>query len=317
MKILFMGTPDFALTILERLSEQHEISLIVTQPDRINGRGNKVTMSPVKAWALENGIEVFQPEKIKTEDSINFLKDFSEKIGGFDVSVVAAYGQILPTDILYLPKYHSVNVHASLLPKYRGAAPIQWSILNGDKYTGITTMLMGPGLDDGDILLQRRMEILDSDTGESLFEKLAVLGGDLILETLDKIEKNDIFPKKQDESEATHVSMIKKEMGRLDFSKDAVVLERYVRGLYSWPGAFFVYKGMNIKVIKAEVISAKDTEAYKNAPCGTIFSTKDTIYIKTNWDALKVNMLQIPGKRPMSTADFLRGHEIASGEIVT
>lgn len=313
MKILFMGTPDFALTILESVATKHTISLVVTQPDRVNGRGGKITMPPVKTWALEHDVPVFQPEKIKTEESVSYLKDFSEKIGGFDVAVVAAYGQILPEALLYLPKFHSINVHASLLPKYRGAAPIQWAILNGDKYTGVTTMLMGPGLDDGDILLQKRVTIFDDETGESLFDKLAFVGGELILETLDKIEKNEITPVKQYEADATHVSMIKKSMGRLDFSKTAEVLERYVRGLYSWPGAFFVYQNSNVKIIKASVMDSPASSEYQEAEEGTLFCDgKDLLYIKTSDKALKIERLQVPGKKVMDTADFLRGHKVDS-----
>lgn len=311
MKILFMGTPDFALTILSSLSTKHTISLVVTQPDRVNGRGGKITMPPVKTWALEHDVPVFQPEKIKTEESVNFIKDFAEKTGGFDVAVVAAYGQILPESLLYLPKFHSINVHASILPKYRGAAPIQWAILNGDKYTGVTTMLMGPGLDDGDILEQKRVTIFDDETGESLFDKLAFVGGELILSTLERVEKNEITPVKQYEGDATHVSMIKKDMGRLDFSKPAVVLERYVRGLYSWPGAFFVYHNSNVKIIKASVMNSPSSDEYQDAEPGTLFSNgKDLLYIKTSDKALKIERLQIPGKKAMDTADFLRGHKV-------
>lgn len=311
MKILFMGTPDFALTILKSVATKHEISLVVTQPDRVNGRGGKITMSPVKEWALKNGVEVFQPGKIKSEESVAFLKEYAEKIGGFDVAVVAAYGQILPTSILYLPRLHSVNVHASLLPKYRGAAPIQWAILNGDKVTGVTTMLMGPGLDDGDILEQRSVTIFDDETGESLFDKLAYVGSELILDTLDKLSKNEIIPIKQDEENATHVSMIKKDMGRLDFSKPAEVLERYVRGLYSWPGAFFVFQGKNVKIIKASIMDDPESDEYQTASTGTMFCDgKSLLYIKTGNNALKIERLQIPGKKAMDTADFLRGHKV-------
>ena len=181
MRVCFMGTPDFAASVLERVAEEHEIVLVVTQPDRVNGRGGKVTVSDVKAWAIEHDVPVFQPEKIRKPEAIEELKKYD-----FDIAVVAAFGQILPPAVLDMPKYGCVNVHASLLPRYRGAAPIQWAVINGDKETGVTTMQMGPGLDDGDILLQETVPISPDETGGSLFDKLAVTGGKLILKTLSR-----------------------------------------------------------------------------------------------------------------------------------
>lgn len=248
MRVCFMGTPDFAASVLERVAEEHEIVLVVTQPDRVNGRGGKVTVSDVKAWAIEHDVPVFQPEKIRKPEAIEELKKYD-----FDIAVVAAFGQILPPAVLDMPKYGCVNVHASLLPRYRGAAPIQWAVINGDKETGVTTMQMGPGLDDGDILLQETVPISPDETGGSLFDKLAVTGGKLILKTLSGIEAGTIKPRKQDETAATHVGMIRKDMGNLDFTRSAAELERLVRGLNPWPSAYTFLDGKMLKIWKAEV----------------------------------------------------------------
>ena len=306
MRVCFMGTPDFAASVLERVAEEHEIVLVVTQPDRVNGRGGKVTVSDVKAWAIEHDVPVFQPEKIRKPEAIEELKKYD-----FDIAVVAAFGQILPPAVLDMPKYGCVNVHASLLPRYRGAAPIQWAVINGDKETGVTTMQMGPGLDDGDILLQEAVPISPDETGGSLFDKLAVTGGKLILKTLSGIEAGTIKPRKQDETAATHVGMIRKDMGNLDFTRSAAELERLVRGLNPWPSAYTFLDGKMLKIWKAE-IRKKNNDA---AP-GTCVREENDLYVATGEGFLKFLEVQIEGKKRMAVSDFLRGHDIHTGYIL-
>lgn len=306
MRVCFMGTPDFAASVLERVAEEHEIVLVVTQPDRVNGRGGKVTVSDVKAWAIEHDVPVFQPEKIRKPEAIEELKKYD-----FDIAVVAAFGQILPPAVLDMPKYGCVNVHASLLPRYRGAAPIQWAVINGDKETGVTTMQMGPGLDDGDILLQETVPISPDETGGSLFDKLAVTGGKLILKTLSGIEAGTIKPRKQDETAATHVGMIRKDMGNLDFTRSAAELERLVRGLNPWPSAYTFLDGKMLKIWKAEVCK-KNSDA---AP-GTCVREENDLYVATGEGFLKFLEVQIEGKKRMAVSDFLRGHDIHTGYIL-
>lgn len=306
MRVCFMGTPDFAASVLERVAEEHEIVLVVTQPDRVNGRGGKVTVSDVKAWAIEHDVPVFQPEKIRKPEAIEELKKYD-----FDIAVVAAFGQILPPAVLDMPKYGCVNVHASLLPRYRGAAPIQWAVINGDKETGVTTMQMGPGLDDGDILLQEAVPISPDETGGSLFDKLAVTGGKLILKTLSGIEAGTIKPRKQDETAATHVGMIRKDMGDLDFTRSAAELERLVRGLNPWPSAYTFLDGKMLKIWKAEVCK-KNNDA---AP-GTCVREENDLYVATGEGFLKFLEVQIEGKKRMAVSDFLRGHDIHTGYIL-
>ncbi len=306
MRVCFMGTPDFAASVLERVAEEHEIVLVVTQPDRVNGRGGKVTVSDVKAWAIEHDVPVFQPEKIRKPEAIEELKKYD-----FDIAVVAAFGQILPPAVLDMPKYGCVNVHASLLPRYRGAAPIQWAVINGDKETGVTTMQMGPGLDDGDILLQETVPISPDETGGSLFDKLAVTGGKLILKTLSGIEAGTIKPRKQDETAATHVGMIRKDMGDLDFTRSAAELERLVRGLNPWPSAYTFLDGKMLKIWKAEVCK-KNNDA---AP-GTCVREENDLYVATGEGFLKFLEVQIEGKKRMAVSDFLRGHDIHTGYIL-
>ncbi len=340
MKVCFMGTPDFAASVLKRVAEEHDIVLVVTQPDRVNGRGGRVTVSDVKAWAREHDVPVFQPEKIRKPEAIEELKKYD-----FDIAVVAAFGQILPPAVLDMPRFGCVNVHASLLPKYRGAAPIQWAVINGDEYTGITTMQMGPGLDDGDILLQEKVPIASDETGGSLFDKLAVTGGDLILKTLAGIEAGTITPIKQDEEKATHVGMIRKDMGNLDFTKSAVELERLVRGLNPWPSAYTFLDGKMLKIWKAKVcpvLSAGEADiaagrdadrtagesaakaAGESGPAndiedlapGTCVREGDALYVATGEGFLRLLDVQMEGKKRMAVSDFLRGHDIRTGFVL-
>ncbi|MCR5109156.1 MAG: methionyl-tRNA formyltransferase [Lachnospiraceae bacterium] len=308
MKVIFMGTPDFAAAILEALTEAgHDIVCVVTGEDKKKGRGREMGYSPVKECALKHGLSVFQPHILKCEESVSYLKQFDA-----DVYVVAAYGKILSGEILRIPRFGCINVHASLLPKYRGAAPIQWAILNGDKETGITIMQMDEGLDTGDILMQRVVGIDEEETAESLFDKLSAEGASLINEALKEIERGEIKAVKQDEAGATYAKLINKSMGALDFNKSAVVLERAVRGFYPWPGAFFEYKGKKIKVFKAEV----RTEPGR-LPAGCIREvTRNGIEIATGDGILNVKELQIEGKKRMDVKDFILGFRMEAGEIV-
>ena len=306
MKIVFMGTPDIAVEVLEGLvsSEKHQVVEVVTQPDRPRGRSGKPAYSPVKQAALTQGLPVFQPEKIKTADSISHLKTLD-----FDVIVVVAFGQILPKEILELPKYGCINVHASLLPRWRGAGPIQWAILAGDEKTGVTTMQMDEGLDTGDMLLKQEIEITPEETGGSLFDKVAKEGRTLLLKTLDAIEEGTVVPEPQSGEESTYAKMLTKDMGRLDFTKTAKELDCYIRGLNPWPSAFASYMGKTLKIWRAAV--SDDIPELKPGQIGRI--TKDTFSVQTGEGSLIVYELQLEGKRRMNTGDFLRGVKLQEG----
>ena len=309
MRIIYMGTPDFAVLPLEKIIENgHQVVLVVTQPDRVRGRGKEVSFSPVKECAIKYNIPVFQPEKIRTEEAVAELKKYPA-----DIFVVAAFGQILSEEILNMPKYGCVNIHASLLPKYRGAAPIQWSILDGEEKTGVTIQQMAKGLDTGDILIQDEIEISNTDTGESLFDKLMYLGADLLVKLLPMIENNEVIPVPQDEEKSTYASKITKEMGCMDFSWSAEKLERYVRGLNSWPSAYTTFNGKIMKIWGAEV-EASDDEQYGNYDNGVIVGVnKECFKIKCAEGILVVKDLQLEGKKRMSAHDFMVGTKIDVG----
>jgi methionyl-tRNA formyltransferase len=313
MKVVFMGTPDFAVTTLQAIFDAgHEILLVVTQPDKPRGRSGKLQFSPVKAWAVDKDIPVFQPRRIRDEEAVSFLQAYPA-----DIFIVAAFGQILPKEILDMPPLGCVNVHASLLPKYRGAAPIQWAVINGDAVSGVTTMQMGVGLDDGDILQQEEVVLAGDETGGSLFDRLAVTGAALCVRTMASLEQGSVVPRPQDEDLATHVGMIKKEMGRLDFSRPAIELERLVRGLDPWPSAFTSLGGKTLKIWKAAVTEKIPEEAAPGASCGTVvFADKDGIYVATGKDYLVLKVVQLEGKKRMEAADFLRGHSIEAGTVL-
>ena len=315
MKVVFMGTPDFAVSTLEAIYEAgHEIVLVVTQPDKPRGRGKEMQFPDVKVWALEHDLPVYQPVKIKEEEAIEYLRGYEA-----DVFVVAAFGQILPKAILDMPRLGCVNVHASLLPKYRGAAPIQWAVINGDKVSGVTTMQMGVGLDDGDMLLKEEVELAEDETGGSLFDRLAIVGGKLCVKTIEGLEAGTVKAIPQNEDEATHVGMIKKSMGEMDFEKSAVELERLIRGLNPWPSAFTKLNGKTLKVWKAAVSSYEDmanetgisvSDIEGSNPGEIIWTGKDSIAVKCNGDILLLQEVQLEGKKRMTVADYLRGHGI-------
>lgn len=313
MRIIYMGTPDFAVAPLEALIEKgHEVVLVVTQPDKVKGRGHEVSFSPVKECALKHNIPVFQPVKIRMAENVEYLRQYPA-----DIFVVAAFGQILSEEILYMPKFGSVNIHASLLPRYRGAAPIQWCILNGEKETGVTIMQMAKGIDDGDILTQKTIEIEPTDTGDSLFDKLMYLGADLIAETLPLIEEGKITPVKQNEAESTHVGKINKGMGKIDWEWDSEKIERYVRGLNSWPSAYTFLNGKTLKIWEAQSLDSIDGDVDENACPGTITEvSKEYIIVKCGEGALKILSLQLEGKKRMSTHDFLLGYKLEKGMVL-
>lgn len=304
MKIVFMGTPDFAALALEKLIEAgHEITLVVTQPDKEKGRGKQIQKSDVKLVAEKYGLPVFQPVKIKTEESVEYLKGFEA-----DIFVVAAFGQILSKEILDMPKFGCVNIHASLLPKLRGAAPIQWSIIDGDDVTGVTIQQMDVGLDTGDILAVKEVKIESDETGGSLFEKLAIAGGELIVETLPLIESGSITPVPQDDSKSTYAKKLSKDMGNVDWSKSAIEIERLIRGCSPWPSSYSYMNGKTLKLWKATV-SESQGEA------GVVSEvTKDTITIGCGEGSLVIEELQLEGKKRMSVHDFLLGYHVEAGD---
>lgn len=321
MKVVFMGTPDFAVSTLEAIYEAgHEIVLVVTQPDKPRGRGKEMQFPDVKVWAIEHDLPVYQPVKIKEEEAIEYLRGYEA-----DVFVVAAFGQILPKAILDMPPLGCVNVHASLLPKYRGAAPIQWAVINGDKVSGVTTMQMGVGLDDGDMLLKEEVELAEDETGGSLFDRLAIVGGKLCVETIEGLKAGTVKAIPQNEDEATHVGMIKKSMGEMDFEKSAVELERLIRGLNPWPSAFTKLNGKTLKVWKAAVSSYEDmanetgisvSDIEGSNPGEIIWTGKDSIAVKCNGDILLMKEVQLEGKKRMTVADYLRGHGIEQHTVL-
>ena len=309
MRIVFMGPPDFSVPTLEALvASEHEVVGVVTQPDKPKGRGKEIHMSPVKECALQHNIPVYQPVRARDEAFVDEMRALNP-----DVMVVIAFGQILPKSLLELPKYGCVNIHASLLPKYRGAAPIQWAVINGDEETGITTMMMDVEMDTGDILEKTVVKLDPEETGGSLFDRLSLLGGDLILSTLSKLEKGEITPVPQDHEKATYVKKISKSMGDIDWTMDAVSIERLVRGLNPWPSAFTRWNGKMLKIWEAKVLPDPDVKL----PCGSVISASDEgLKIQTGAGVLCVTSLQLEGKKRMDTAAFLRGYQVAAGSMM-
>lgn len=309
MRIIFMGTPDFSVPTLEALvASEYEVAAVVTQPDKPKGRGKEIHMSPVKECALKHNIPVYQPVRARDEAFVEEMRTLKP-----DAMVVIAFGQILPKSLLDLPKYGCVNIHASLLPKYRGAAPIQWAVINGDEETGITTMMMDVEMDTGDMLEKTVVKLNPDETGGSLFDRLSLLGGDLILSTLSKLEKGEITPQPQDHAQATYVKKISKSMGDIDWTMDAVSIERLVRGLNPWPSAFTRWNGKMLKIWEAKVLPDLETKA----PCGSVISASDEgLKIQTGNGVLCVTSLQLEGKKRMDTAAFLRGYQVESGFIM-
>ncbi|MBQ4559780.1 MAG: methionyl-tRNA formyltransferase [Tyzzerella sp.] len=308
MKVIFMGTPDFSVGTLEALvAAGHEVVLAVTQPDKPKGRGKEMQYTPVKECALKYNIPVYQPRRVREPDCIEELRKYEA-----DIMVVVAFGQILPKDILEMTEYGCVNVHASLLPKYRGAAPIQWSIIDGEEVTGVTTMQMNEGLDTGDMLLKVEIPIEEKETGGSLHDKLAEAGAKLCVETLEGLQAGTITPIPQGETTTSYAKMLDKQLGNIDWSKSGVEIERLIRGLSPWPSA---YTNWNDKVMKIWDASCVSVES--DARPGTIIQvTKDSFLVKTGEGLLEVRELQIPGKKRMDAGAFLRGYQVKEGEVL-
>lgn len=300
-----MGTPDFAVGTLEEIIKAgHEVVLVVTQPDKPKGRGNAMQFPPVKECALAHDIPVFQPKKIREEENVAYLREFQP-----DIIVVAAFGQILPKSILDMPKFGCINVHASLLPKYRGAAPIQWAVINGDEVTGVTIMRMDVGLDTGDMIAKKEIVIEEDETGGSLFDKLAQIGAQLCVETMAKIEAGEAEYTPQNHEEATHVSMISKELGLIDWNKSAIEIEHLIRGLNPWPSAFTKLDGKTFKIWKAKV-NAQNTE---HEPGCIVSVTKNSMEVQTGEGVLSLLEVQLEGKKRMQIDAFLRGYSVNEG----
>ena len=301
MKLIFLGTPDFAVPVLRAINNsKHEILAVVTQPDRPVGRKAIITPCAVKSEALNLGLKVLSYEKIRLEG----VEDL--RVLNPDIMVTCAFGQILSQEILDIAKHGVINVHASLLPKYRGSAPIQYSVINGDSETGVTIMQTGLEVDSGDILLQSSLNIGEDETAGELFDRLSILGADLIVCALDKIERGEITPIKQDHSKATHVKMLRKEDGVIDFSKPAIEIKNLIRGLNPWPIAFTRYEDKTLKIFKAKVVEG-------NGVAGEVLSSDKTIIIATGDKALEIEELQLEGSKRMSAKEFLLGRKIPVG----
>lgn len=308
MKVIYMGTPEFAVEALRAIAGHgHKILAVFTQPDKAKGRSKALIPTPVKSAATELGIKVYQPEKIREEENVCLIRNMSP-----DIIVVAAYGQILPESILGIPRYGCVNIHASLLPKYRGAAPIEWAIIDGEEKTGVTTMYMAKGLDTGDMIAKKEVMIEPDDTGETLHDKLKAVGAELILSTMDSIEAGTAVRMAQDSSLSCYASMLTKELGNMDFEKSATELERLIRGLIPWPCAYTRLDGRLLKIYKASV-KEMDTSGYKAGEIAEI--TKKSFTIACGVNGLEVTRLQPEGRKVMDAAAFLNGNKIKCGMI--
>jgi len=306
-RIIFMGTPDFAVPSLKALHNYgHEVVLVVTQPDRPRGRGKKILFSPVKEAALALGYDILQPLSVKTPE-------FYEKAAALspDIFVVIAFGQILPKNILSIPEKGAINLHASLLPKYRGPAPIQRAIINMEKETGVTSMLMNEGLDTGDILLSSKTEISSRETSSSLHDRLSRIAGDLLIMTLSGISTNSIKPVSQDDSLATYAPMLKKKDGLIDWSKPAEEIEAFIRGMTPWPGAFTFIVSKRLKIFASDVVFSNS----KEDPGSVIGDARDKLFIATGKNLLSIEEIQEESGKRLSIRDYLRGSNISPGTI--
>ncbi|MBR6743357.1 MAG: methionyl-tRNA formyltransferase [Clostridia bacterium] len=308
MNIVFMGTPDFSVPTLKALNEsKHNVLGVFTQPDKAVGRKQIITPSAVKVYAKSQGLPVFQPATLRDGEALKIIKELNP-----DIIVVVAYGKILPEELLTLPKYGCVNGHASLLPRHRGASPIQWSIVCGDKVTGITTQLMGKGIDTGDILLSESLDIGENETGEQLHDRLSILSASVMLSTLEGLENNTIAPKKQNECDANYAPIIKREMGFIDFKKTAEQTHNLIRGFYSWPAAYFYIDNKRIKVLSSAVSNGEIAQS------GTVIcANKRLIVACAQNTAIELLEIQPEGSKRMSAADYLKGHPIKEGFVIS
>lgn len=307
MNIVFMGTPDFAVPSLEALIKHHNVKAVFTQPDRPKGRGKKLAFSDVKEIAVKYDIPVYQPEKLKEEhEMIDMLKNMD-----IDFIIVVAFGQLLTKEVLDIPKYGCINLHGSLLPMYRGAAPIQWSVINGEKESGNTTMLMDEGLDTGDMLLTQKVEITEEMTSGELYDILKTEGSKLLLETIDKVSKGEITPVKQ-EGETCYAKMLDKKLAVIDWNNSAENIHNLIRGLNPWPIAFTTYEGQKMKIFKSKVL---DDKKYKEV--GKIIKvSKEGIEVSTGKGTLLVEKIQFPNGKPLEVKQYINGHSIEEGTIL-
>mgnify|MGYP004534503413 FL=1 len=310
MRIVYMGTPDFAVKPLHALAEtDYEVVGVVTQPDKPKGRGKTMLPTPVKEEALKHGFTVYQPFKVRDPEFLQILKELAP-----DIIVVAAFGQIIPKSILELPEYGCINIHASLLPKYRGAAPIQQAVIDGEKESGVTIMKMGTGLDTGDMISRAVIPLASDETGGSLFDKLADAGAKLLVKTLPHIfDGTAVYEKQPEESPTPYAGMITKQMGLLNFERPAEELERLVRGLNPWPSAFTFWNGKTLKVWESSVVKAEEALVEKEKPGTVVKTDKNGIYVACGKDILMLSQVQLEGKKRMDTDAFLRGCHIEAG----
>lgn len=311
MRLVYLGTPTFAVPTLERIAEAgHEVLEVVTQPDRPRGRGNRLAASPVKEASLRLGLPVYQPERVRRPEAIEHLRALNA-----EAMVIVGYGQIIPQSILDLVPKGIINVHASLLPKYRGAAPIQWAIANGETRTGVTTMRIDAGLDTGDMLLKAETEVSPDETAIELGERLALMGADLLVETLSKLD--GIAPQKQDDAQATYAPILKKEDGRIDWTKPAAEIHNRVRGLQPWPGAFTVFRGQTMHLWRSRLAGDKIAGPTREdaAKAGRVERVRPFL-IECGEELLEVIEVQLEGRKKMSAADFVNGQRIAENEFL-
>lgn len=311
--VVFMGTPDFAVGTLQALidCDRYHVQAVFTQPDKPKGRGKAVQMTPVKEVAVEAGIPVYQPVKIREPEYVEILKELNP-----DVIVVVAFGQLIPKTILELPEHGCINVHGSLLPLYRGAAPIQWSVINGDKESGVTTMKMDEGLDTGDMILKETVVLAEDETGGSLFDKLSATGASLLIKTLDAINDGTATYEKQPaESPTPYAAMLNKKDGAVDWNKSAVEIECLIRGLNPWPSAYTKYRGKTLKLWAARVEAADADQAQNFQPGMAAEVTKTSLKIQTGKGLLSITELQPEGKKRMAVDAFLRGYPVEVGEV--
>lgn len=331
-KVVFMGTPDFAVGTLEALvREGYEVLAVFSQPDKPKGRKKELAPTPVKAAAERFGLPVYQPERIRDPKWLTVLQDLNP-----DVIVVVAFGQLIPRAILELPKYGCINVHASLLPKYRGAAPIQWAVINGEEESGVTTMRMDAGLDTGDMILKETVRLDEKETGGSLFEKLSAVGAQLLVRTLKCVgDGTVVYEKQPEESPTPYAAMLKKEMGRIDWTKCAREIECLIRGLDPWPSAYTIYRGKTLKLWAAAVVEDQAADLKRSSDlslqgktntaegrlreelCGTVaFVSKQALWIRTGSGLLSLREVQPEGKKRMTIDAFLRGYPVETGELL-
>lgn len=307
MKIVFMGTPEFAVPTLEALIEKHDVAAVVTQPDKPKGRGKKMVFSAVKEKAVENNIKVYQPTKVRDSEFVEILKEYEP-----DVIVVVAFGQILSEDILNIPKYGCINVHGSILPKYRGAAPIQWSIINGEEFGGVTTMYMAKGLDSGDMILKAEEKIKDDDTYGTLYDRLSYIGADLLIKTLDLIENGEVVRIAQNDDDATLAPMITRDMEHIDWNNTSENVVNLIKGLNPQPVSYTMYNDEKLKIWFAEV---EKTE-YSGEIGEIVDVRKKDFVVKTKKGAVAVKEVQAQGGKKMTADAYMRGHAIEKGIIL-